>query len=213
MFSMSIWLIVYAGIVHAFEADHLLAVSNIVTQRNSILHSMKDGICWGLGHTSIILIMGVIMIVCKVQIRPHYFHYFEALVGIMLVVIGVYRLYKLIKHFTITQQPTASFDQMNPSKNLHKASYGIGLMHGLAGSGELVLLVMIQIISPTIGLLYLLLFSVGTILGMLVAAALCSIPFSKKMLQANLLKIVLTTISSLLCIIFGANIFIKNMAA
>lgn len=212
MFSVSIWLIVYAGMVHAFEADHLLAVSNIVTQRNSILHSMKDGIYWGLGHTSMILIMGILMILLKVQISPQYFHYFEALVGAMLVIIGVYRLYKLINRYTITQQPATLFDQTASSKNLHVASYGIGLMHGLAGSGELVLLVMIQIISPTIGLLYLLLFSVGTILGMLVAAALCSIPFSKKMLQANLLKIVLTTISSLLCIIFGANIFIKNMA-
>ena len=50
------------GFTHAFEADHLVAVSNIVTKRNKILLATKDGLFWGLGHTSTILIIGLILI-------------------------------------------------------------------------------------------------------------------------------------------------------
>ncbi len=51
-----LFLTIYAGFAHAFEANHLLAVSNIVSRRNSIRLSLKDGIYWGLGHTSMILL-------------------------------------------------------------------------------------------------------------------------------------------------------------
>ena len=57
MFAFPLLITIYAGFTHAFEADHLLAVSNIVSQRNSIWSSMKDGIFWGLGHASTIFFM------------------------------------------------------------------------------------------------------------------------------------------------------------
>ena len=56
-------------------------------------------------------------------------------------------------------------------KKLHLVSYGVGMVHGLAGSGELLLLVMLQMTSVQMGMLYLLIFGIGSILGMLVAAA------------------------------------------
>ncbi len=71
----------FAGIVgftHAFEIDHLLAVSSIVTRRNSFVKAMKDGIFWGLGHTSTILAVGMVMLVARYIIAEHTFQYFEA---------------------------------------------------------------------------------------------------------------------------------------
>jgi high-affinity nickel permease len=58
MFTFPLLLTIYAGFIHAFEADHLLAVSNIVSQRNNVKLSLKDGIFWGLGHTSTIFLVG-----------------------------------------------------------------------------------------------------------------------------------------------------------
>ena len=92
MFTFPLLLTIYAGFTHAFEADHLLAVSNIVSQRNNTRLSMKDGIFWGLGHASTIFFIGVLMIVFKAGISDQYFHYFEAAVGIMLIALAVYRL-------------------------------------------------------------------------------------------------------------------------
>jgi len=85
------------------------------------------------------------------------------------------------------------------------------MVHGLAGSGELVLLVMLQMASPQIGIMYLLIFGIGSIFGMLVAAGLFSIPFSKRILQAKALQIGLIVLSSLLCIGFGISIVYKNL--
>jgi len=223
MFPFSLLLTIYAGFAHAFETDHLLAVSNIVSQRNSTFKSVKDGIFWGLGHTSTILLTGVTMLLLKVQLNPAYFHYLEAGVGLMLVLLGLYRLFKL-KGFlsaatveTHAHPHTAAAQMVAVTntglKKLHLVSYGVGMVHGLAGSGELVLLVMLQMASPQIGMLYLLIFGIGSIFGMLVAAAMFSMPFSKKILQAKRLQVTLILLSSLLCIGFGISIIFKNLLA
>ncbi len=96
MFTFPLLLTIYAGFTHAFETDHLLAVSNIVSQRNNMRSSMKDGVFWGLGHASTIFFIGVLMIVFKAGISDQYFRYFEALVGVMLIVLAVYRLVKFL---------------------------------------------------------------------------------------------------------------------
>ena len=64
MMSFPLIITLYAGFTHAFETDHLLAVSNIVTRRTSIKMSLKDGIAWGLGHTTTILIVAFCFYCC-----------------------------------------------------------------------------------------------------------------------------------------------------
>ena len=76
------------GFGHAFEADHLVAVGNIVTKRDRLAFAIKDGIYWGLGHTSTIFLIGMIMIVGKSTFLNGYFGYFEAIVGLMLIILG-----------------------------------------------------------------------------------------------------------------------------
>ena len=217
MFPFPLFLTIYAGFVHAFEIDHLLAVSNIVSQRNSVFKSVKDGVFWGLGHTSTILLMGVIMLLLKVQVSPAYFHKVEAVVGIMLVALGSLRLFKLKGFLSVELVETPSAEMVAVTntgfKKLHLVSYGVGMVHGLSGSGELVLLVMLQMASVQMGMLYLLIFGIGSILGMLVAAAMFSLPFSKKILQSRLLNVILILLSSLLCIGFGMSIIYKNLFA
>ena len=91
--------LLFAGVVgftHAFEIDHLLAVSSIASRRKSVLMAIKDGIYWGLGHTSTILAMGICMILARIIVTPEVFHYFEATVGIMLILLGTHRILSLI---------------------------------------------------------------------------------------------------------------------
>ena len=217
MFPSSLFLTIYAGFAHAFETDHLLAVSNIVSQRNSTFKSVKDGLFWGLGHTSTILLMGVIMLLLKVQVSPAYFHFVEVGVGIMLVVLGLFRLFKLKVFLSaeVVETPAAQMVAVTNTglKKLHMVSYGVGMVHGLAGSGELVVLVMLQMASLQMGMLYLFIFGIGSILGMLVAAAMFSLPFSKKLLQSRLLQVALILLSSLLCIGYGMSVIYKNLFA
>jgi cytochrome c biogenesis protein CcdA len=221
MFSFPVLLTIYAGFTHAFEADHLLAVSSIVSRRNNIRLSLKDGIFWGLGHASSIL-----MIVFKAGISAQYFHYFEAIVGGMLIALAIYRLIKFFRKEKIVIHGHVHEHDGNKHKHLHihigkkdkhqhehSLAYGVGLVHGLAGSGALILVVIAQMKSPAEGLIYLVIFGVGCIGGMLIAAGFFSIPFSKKIMQAYALQRFLIITSSVLCLLYGGKVIYENLLA
>jgi high-affinity nickel permease len=213
----------YAGLIHAFEADHILAVTNIVSQRTNLFSAVKDGVFWGLGHTSTIFLVGVIMIVFKVHIPAGAFSYFEAIVGLMLVVVALYRLYIFLRDeqtILIFHKHVREHAGENKhlhthihlkGKHLHKASYGIGFIHGLAGSGTLVVLIMTQIESIANSILYLVIFGTGSIVGMTLVAGIFSVPFSQKLMRSKLLRTILIVVSSGLCFTYGCYVIYENI--
>ena len=168
---IGIFITAYAGLEHAFEADHLLAVNSLVTNRNKLKEAVKDGIFWGIGHTLTIFLVGVLMIGFKMAVSEKVFSYLEATVGLMLVFLGIYRLSKLFKKNTHshtyshshTLSKTDSVSHLHShtythshiitqfksqhiptNRNNFNAAFGVGLVHGLAGSGALVVLVLSQ---------------------------------------------------------------------
>jgi cytochrome c biogenesis protein CcdA len=200
-------LTLYSGFMHAFEADHLLAVSSIVTRRNKTSTAIRDGVFWGLGHTSTIFCIGVIFLQIKFNIDPKIFQYFEALVGVMLLSLGIARLLKWKK---------ASLDKHTHFPSLKTGfsfptSYAIGLIHGLAGSGALMLIVLAKTNTTINGLGFLLLFGIGSIGGMMLAAALFSLPFGKRFFQHRTFQIFFILVSSILCIVYGIAIIRTNL--
>jgi hypothetical protein len=225
-----LFLLVYAlyeGFLHAFEADHVLAVSNIVSQRDRILPAVKDGIFWGLGHTSTIFLIGIIMILFKVNISTSSFSYFEACVGLMLMVVASCRFYIFLRsdapaihvHKHDEHEHLGANEHLHAhihiqGKHLHKTSYGIGIVHGLAGSGALVLLIMTQIETVLGSLLYLAIFGLGSMIGMALVAGLFSVPFSRRvLLSKRLVRTILVLISSSLCFIYGCYVVYENLFA
>mgnify|MGYP000063546387 CR=1 FL=1 len=201
--------LLFAGVVgfgHAFEIDHLLAVSNIVTRRKTLREALKDGIYWGLGHTSTILIIGVLMILAKLGISEQTFHFFEAGVGVMLVILGVQRIRKTWEH-----EKWHADQHHHLQEHDHRLAYGVGLVHGLAGSGALVLLVMTEIKEALPAVLYLLIFGAGSIAGMLLASGVFSLPFSQKLTDAGPWRWRFTLLSCLLCMIVGGKVILENL--
>ena len=192
------------GFGHAFEADHLVAVGNIVTKRDRLTLAIKDGIYWGLGHTSTIFLIGIIMIIGKATFLSGYFRYFEAIVGLMLVLLGIFRLYQ---YFNAGRKAAELMD----SEGNHHLAYGVGLVHGLAGSGAMILLVMTEIQGSFNSMMYLLIFGIGSVVGMLVAAGIFSLPFSKKLTNNQGLQLALIILSSLLCIGYGGYVMFENL--
>ncbi len=86
------------GFRHAFEADHLVAVGNIVKKHNSTYLAMKDGTYWGIGHTISILIIGLIMLFMRWVIPDHYFKSMEGAIGVMIICVGVFHLWRFFKN-------------------------------------------------------------------------------------------------------------------
>jgi cytochrome c biogenesis protein CcdA len=205
---LQFFITVYAGFTHAFETDHLLAVSTIVSNRHKVTHAVKDGIFWGLGHTSTIIFVGVLVIVMKQTVSVSSFHYFEAAVGLMLVTLALFRIVTLWKNRGTSKNKSTS---KITHTHGHKLAYGVGLVHGLAGSGALVVLVMSQVKSPAGAMIYLLVFGAGSVIGMLVAAGLFSTPFSQKIIHSNRLHIALVLVSAALCILYGSKVIYQNL--
>jgi cytochrome c biogenesis protein CcdA len=207
---LGFFIMLWQGLTHAFEADHLIAVSSLVTNRNKPVNAVKDGFYWGIGHTATIFFVAVIMLILKFHISERTFSYFEAAVGLMLISLGIWRLAKL---FSAQKNKTEIIPDGGAHSHHHRAALGVGMVHGLAGSGALIVGVLMQMDSWAQAFWYVLVFGIGSIAGMFLAAGLFSLPFSKDFVKSEKLQIALIIVSSVLCIYFGALVMHENLTA
>lgn len=195
--------LVFAAVIgfnHAFEADHVLAVGNIANKRNNLRHAIRDGLFWGLGHSSILFVIGSLIIFGKAAMSSFNFHLFETFVGVSLMLLGIFRLFRIHAKNSL-QKESRAYN--------HSLAYSIGLLHGLAGSGAVVLVAISELNQTYESILYLVIFGLGSIIGMIVVAIVFSLPFTKKM-KTSFIQTTLVWVSALLCIGYGAWIVGKD---
>jgi cytochrome c biogenesis protein CcdA len=178
------------GMRHAFEPDHLVAMSTLVARHDRLRPALKDGLLWGLGHTTMLVVFGSLIIFSRATFLQS--PYFEAVVGLMLIGLGISRL--IDKN---------SYRPLQLAKQRASFAYTVGLVHGLAGSGALVLLVMSEIQQAGWAIVYILIFGLGSMLGMLAAAGLMRIPFNSRMRLGRRLQAGAVILSSVLSIGYG----------
>jgi len=184
------------GIQHAFEPDHMAAVSTQILKskltkkstkqliKQSITKSSILGIVWGAGHTTTLVLIGFLVYVLAITIQDQIFSGLEFTVGIMLVFLGISTIFnKKIqfkhKHPHQHKDGTLHLDEHNHDDSDHKhshKSYLIGLIHGLAGSGSLVVLTAITFDNVGIMLGFIVIFGVGSMIGMALVGSLMGIP-------------------------------------
>jgi len=181
------------GLKHAIEADHLAAVSTIASERRSLLSSSLVGALWGLGHTLSLMVAGIAVILLHFQISERTSQALEFCVGVMLVGLGVNALRKLARGGHVHIHVHEHGGHLHAHPHIHEKAqedephthhglrFGarpllIGMVHGLAGSAALMLLVLATISSSLVGLLYIVVFGVGSIGGMMVMSTLFALP-------------------------------------
>lgn len=205
----------FLGMRHATDADHVIAVSTIVTRQRTVGSGVVIGAVWGLGHTLTILVVGGAIILFRVVIPPALGLTMEMTVALMLVVLGVWNLSGVVRHLRGTVVADAEFhahphrhgDYVHSHGHRHGANdhghgedqtppawldrrFGalgmyqmlrplvVGLVHGLAGSASVALLVLATINDARWAMAYLLLFGVGTIVGMMLITATLAGPLA-----------------------------------
>lgn len=84
-----------------------------------------------------------------------------------------------------------------------KRSVLIGLVHGLAGSAALMLIVLATIQSKTLALAYIGIFGIGSIGGMMVMSAFIGLPFVLTMRRSEKLNVAIRGASGVLSVGFG----------
>ncbi len=186
------------GMRHALDADHLAAVAAISTQQNSFRSTIRHGAVWGLGHTITLFLFGSTVIWMDSMMPEQMATYLEMAVGIMLMVLGLDVMRRVIQqriHYHVHKHHHANahfhahshagetkkheqsdHHHRHENRRFPYRTLFIGLMHGMAGSAALILLTMQTMDSLWTGMLYMLLFGTGSMVGMAVISAAIAIP-------------------------------------
>ena len=215
------------GMRHSTDADHVVAISTIVSKQRSIRNAAFIGSVWGLGHTITIFIVGALIILFGVEIPPRLGLSMEFSVAIMLIILGILNLTGLMQKVTSYFTPVVSIDsaaqnvsqkadmehRMNRWLDQSIGRLGlyqflrpliIGLVHGLAGSAAVALLVLSTIHSPVWATIYLLIFGAGTMVGMMCMTAAIAVPLTFAGDRFAKLSQYLGTVSGMASLCFGS---------
>ena len=214
------------GMLHATDADHVIAVSTIVSRQRSVGGAARVGMLWGVGHTLTVFAVGSAIILFNLVIPHRVEMAMEFGVALMLIVLGVITLSWVSRHVrgALTATVAAGLaehahdspasgahvhlhahgDYVHAHKHGHGAAehghigtpvswldrhlggisayqalrpLSVGIVHGLAGSAAVALLVLAQIREPIWAVAYLLLFGVGTTAGMMLITSVIAVPF------------------------------------
>lgn len=182
------------GLKHALDADHIAAMASLATRSPGIRSTLRVAGAWGVGHASILVLFGTVLLLLGATLPEHVARWLEALVGVMLVLLGIDVLRRIRgkkihvhihehdgdvrhAHLHIHEDGRAAHSHGH-ARSLVPRALLIGCMHGLAGTAGLVLLAMPTMHSPSRALAYLVVFGVGTILGMMLFSLLISVPLT-----------------------------------
>jgi high-affinity nickel-transport protein len=152
---------VLLGVRHATDPDHVVAVTTIVTRERRFWRASSIGALWGVGHTATICLVGGAIVLLKLTIPPRLGLGMEFVVALMLIGLGLYNL------ASPRRQPVAP-SAVRPVL--------VGMVHGLAGSAAIALLVLAAIDTTAWALAYLVIFGAGTVAGMMLVTAAIALP-------------------------------------
>jgi hypothetical protein len=157
------------GLRHATDPDHVVAVTTIVARERRFSHAARIGAMWGVGHSITLLVIGGALVVFRVALPPRVGLGLEFSVALMLIVLGFTNLRSgTARDLAPEHAPRTKFSPIRPLV--------IGIVHGLAGSAAVALLVLTAIPQPAWAIAYLLVFGAGTIAGMTIVTWMIAAP-------------------------------------
>jgi hypothetical protein len=181
------------GVQHATDADHLAAVSTLASRHRSVVRSALLGSFWGAGHALALLAASTVMAALRLTLAPGVAQALEGLVGVMLVALGAQVVLHALGATRVHRHAHAHGGDPHDHLRAHLGGttahdhghllrlgarpFLVGLLHGLAGSAALTLL-MSTASSPLGAVLYIAVFGAGSTTGMLVLSGLIGVPFA-----------------------------------
>jgi high-affinity nickel-transport protein len=184
------------GFLHALDPDHVVAMTTMVSREKSIRRSSVLGVMWGLGHTTSLALVGLAVLTFQITIPSSMSKGMEMGVALMIILLGGHLIWRSAKEFVLHGHPHSHDGSTHTHIHLHsygdttehdhhtfvprssKKTFAIGIIHGLAGSAALTLAVMATMTSALQGMVYIVVFGLGSIGGMLVMSAGMSLPFA-----------------------------------
>lgn len=189
----------FLGLQHAIEADHLAALASLAARSRSRRSVVRHGFVWGLGHMATLSAFAGAVILFERAVDPALAGWLEIAVGALLMLLGgqlLYRLYRERVHFHVhrhddgrvhlhahshageTMPHARSRHDHGHTRGFPVRSLVVGMMHGLAGSAALVVLAGAALSSPLSGLVYVVVFGLGSVIGMVALSVVIAVPIS-----------------------------------
>lgn len=219
------------GLRHALDPDHVVAVSTIVSGEPNWRRSSLIGGFWGLGHATSLLTLGGLIVALRINITELAASRLEILVSVMLVGLGLYAMRAARAGFRLHAHPHRHEEQGREHAHLHTHQshatpvhqhahrlkfglrpYLIGLVHGIAGSGGLALLVMATAKTATAGFLYMAALAFGAMVGMGLLSGLLTLPLAALRTRYETLHLRFQMLSGVCSVAFGLWLFSEHLA-
>lgn len=184
----------FLGMRHATDADHVVAISTLVSRERSIRLAGLMGVLWGVGHTVTIVLVGGAILLLGVVIPARIGLTLELSVAVMLIVLGGVNLGAFVGdarrlaasahtgHDSLATDPTHAHGVLPTGLFARLGAFHVarplvvGVVHGLAGSAAVALLVLTTIREPVLAMAYLAVFGVGTVAGMMLITTALAVP-------------------------------------
>jgi ABC-type nickel/cobalt efflux system permease component RcnA len=195
------------GLRHATDADHIVAVSTLVSDAGGARRGARIGAFWGAGHLLTVFAVGSVLVLLRLKIPPRVEWALELGVAFVLIGLGVWTIRKCLTgryhfhshqhgerahahlHFHAASTLAHEHNSHSPRLSHGRTPLLVGMAHGLAGTAGLALLVLTSIPTRTLGILYLIVFGSGALAGMalfgMVLGGAMALPITQ---QANRLK-------------------------
>ena len=179
------------GMRHALEPDHLTAVSTLVSEGHGTRRAAWLGVFWGLGHTFTLMLVGAALILLRVELPAVASDVFELCVAVMLIALGVRAIVVAAKlgpsgpvhthahHGHVHSHRGAPAHVHIGTWTLARRPLLVGAVHGLAGSGAMTALVLTTLPTTAARLAYMVLFGIGSTLGMAALSGLLGWPLAR----------------------------------
>lgn len=211
------------GLRHALDADHLAAVSTFASEEKSLLRSSMIGVSWGMGHTASLLVFGLAVAAFRLVLTPRFSQFLEFIVGCMLIALGLNVLLKLARGSALHAHAHEHDGVEHKHLHVHVAEnrhqhehqhqhrtlrlggrpFMVGIVHGLAGTAALTMLVVGALPSLVLAAAYILIFGAGSIGGMMVMSVLMTVPLALAVRRLRLLERVIRLAAGLFSLGFG----------
>ena len=175
------------GLVHALDADHVMAISAMSTSRPGFKRTIGFCVNWALGHGGVLMLSGLLLFGFGIGIPSSFAHFAELFVGVFLVVMGLLCFWRfrrerislvehrhgevLHRHWQVEGSGHAGgkAGEQNDDRMKRHTPVMVGVMHGLAGSAPALALVPVVVHGDLLtALFYLVLFSFGVMLAMII---------------------------------------------
>jgi ABC-type nickel/cobalt efflux system permease component RcnA len=183
------------GVTHALEVDHLAAMASLAIRAPSAGAALRLGVTWGVGHTLTLFAVGGVVLGFGLGTPERLSVWLELGVAVMLLLLGGDLLRRVVMHRVHLHRHAHSDGRIHVHVHSHAVGGDhddhphpqpvtwrallVGLMHGMAGSAALILLVLTTVDDLLTGLSYIVLFGLGSILGMAALSLVVSLPLQR----------------------------------